>query len=128
MQTKICTKCKKELPLTEFHKDSRRKDGVYSQCKECKNEYKQLHKEKLLDLQKERRKRNKEDIKAKQKAWNKVYYALKVGKIQKPNVCELCACGGKLQAHHKDYNKPFEITWVCQTCHAKLDNERRSLK
>lgn len=125
METKICTKCNKELPITEFHKDSRR--GYYSQCKSCKNEYKQTNKIKLLDKQKERRERNKEDIRIKQKAWNKVYYALKIGKIQNPNTCEICGCSGNIQAHHKDYNKPFEIIWVCQTCHAKLDDERRSL-
>jgi len=32
---KICSKCKAEKPLTEFHKDSRSSDLVYSQCKHC---------------------------------------------------------------------------------------------
>lgn len=34
---KICTKCNKSLPLSSFGKDKGRKDGLYPQCKECKN-------------------------------------------------------------------------------------------
>lgn len=32
---KICSKCKAEKPVDEFYKDSRRKDGLQSQCKSC---------------------------------------------------------------------------------------------
>ena len=35
MQTKTCTKCKVEKPLTEFHKRKNGKYGVNSQCKPC---------------------------------------------------------------------------------------------
>jgi hypothetical protein len=35
---KFCTKCGIEKPLTEYHKDSRKKSGYYSACKTCKNE------------------------------------------------------------------------------------------
>jgi hypothetical protein len=32
---KICTKCKKEQAISEFTKDSSKKDGYYSSCKDC---------------------------------------------------------------------------------------------
>lgn len=35
METKICTKCGTELPLEDFYKDSRHKDGKQSACKPC---------------------------------------------------------------------------------------------
>jgi len=37
MDTKICTKCKKELPATKeyFYEEKRRKSGFCSRCKEC---------------------------------------------------------------------------------------------
>lgn len=35
MDTRICTKCFEEHPLTFFNKDRSRADGVYPQCKEC---------------------------------------------------------------------------------------------
>ena len=52
-----------------------------------------------------------------------------VGKaIQKgilmPLPCENCGCYKKakdgrnlIHAHHNDYNKPLEVTWLCQSCH-----------
>jgi hypothetical protein len=32
---KTCTICKTEQPLTNFHKHSKRKDGLQSKCKDC---------------------------------------------------------------------------------------------
>ena len=34
---KICSKCLKEKPIDEFHKDSTHNDGLKTQCKECRN-------------------------------------------------------------------------------------------
>lgn len=36
MVSKICTRCKKELPITEFHKNANRKTN-HSFCKACHN-------------------------------------------------------------------------------------------
>jgi ribosomal protein L44E len=38
MNTKICAKCGAEKPISEFHKNSRSKDGLHSYCKECNKE------------------------------------------------------------------------------------------
>jgi len=54
--TKICTKCGRELPLSEFHKGNG-KDGYAYNCKECKKEYERLrriqNKEKVQKIAKE---------------------------------------------------------------------------
>lgn len=39
IKTKVCTKCGRELPITEFHINRRTKDGLQHTCKECKREY-----------------------------------------------------------------------------------------
>lgn len=129
MDTKVCSKCKQEKPLSEFHRYNRRGESHYSQCKQCKAEYKRQNKDKLLIAQKERRSKDK-TLSAKQKAWNKVAYALRVGKIDKPDNCSVCeklVGKDKIQAHHNDYSKPFEITWCCQDCHTNLDKIRRDI-
>ena len=36
--TKACSKCKRELPISEFYKDKSKKDGLCNQCKNCMNE------------------------------------------------------------------------------------------
>lgn len=35
MGTKICSKCGKELPITDFYTKKTGKDGYYSQCETC---------------------------------------------------------------------------------------------
>lgn len=35
MQTKTCTKCKRELPLSQFWEDIAYKDGHKTWCREC---------------------------------------------------------------------------------------------
>ena len=38
-KTKVCTKCGRELPLSEFTKHKITKDGLDHCCKSCQNEY-----------------------------------------------------------------------------------------
>jgi hypothetical protein len=125
MQTKICSKCKRELPLSEFHADKRKKHGVGSECRDCKKKYRQKNKGKLMLTQKERRIKKKAELSPQVKAWNAVYYALKTGKIIKSDKCEICGRVENIQGHHADYDKPFDIVWVCQWCHSELDKQRR---
>lgn len=48
METKICSKCKQEKPLEEFHKCSTSVDGLQYVCKECISAYNKLrHEEKM---------------------------------------------------------------------------------
>ncbi len=37
-KTKVCTKCGRELPLSEFDKDKTRVDGLQYWCKSCRKE------------------------------------------------------------------------------------------
>jgi Zn-finger protein len=37
MDTKICNKCQRELPVSQFHKRNNRPNGYMYQCKECRS-------------------------------------------------------------------------------------------
>lgn len=39
METKKCSKCGRELPVSEFWKKSSTKDGLQAYCKDCGNDY-----------------------------------------------------------------------------------------
>jgi hypothetical protein len=54
METKICKKCGQELPVENFSKNSRTKDGLQGHCKKCALEYAKASYAK----RKERRKEN----------------------------------------------------------------------
>ena len=33
--TKVCSRCKRELPISEFYKAKNMKDGLYTYCRKC---------------------------------------------------------------------------------------------
>jgi len=70
--------------------------------KKRKNEYDQMY-----------RKEHKE----KARAHDKVKYAVSQGQLIRSKVCEVCKCASKTHAHHEDYSKPYDVIWMCPTCH-----------
>jgi len=65
-QTKECTRCGQEKPLSGFHKDKRYRLGVYSQCKVCVSErmkqYRQKNKDIIAEQNKQYRQENRDKI------------------------------------------------------------------
>lgn len=61
-----------------------------------------------------------------QKAHERVSYALRSGRLVK-GPCALAGddCKGRIEAHHDDYSKPLEVRWACKAHHRLLDQERR---
>ena len=70
-------------------------------------------------LVKERIYNRKYKIKNKEKL--KTHYlvlkALKEGKLIKPKKCEKCKKIGEVHGHHENYNKPYDVIWLCRECH-----------
>ena len=46
---KVCCSCKEEKPLSAFHKDRSRKDGLRYACKSCQNKRKKEYRQKNWD-------------------------------------------------------------------------------
>lgn len=71
---KKCSKCKKELQLSEFWKDKYKKDGLRSACKNCNandKEYLRNYNLKTKDRRKEYRKQNSEKLNKSSREWQK---------------------------------------------------------
>lgn len=61
-------------------------------------------------------------VAAKVKARSVLRTAVWRGKVAKPTACP--ACGNtvpphRMHAHHDDYAKPLDVTWLCTACHGK---------
>ena len=64
----------------------------------------------------------------KRRARSAVAYALKSGKLTKPDHCSICGCKSDvIQAHHESYDKPLEVMWLCFKCHRSLHGDNRAL-
>ena len=70
---KKCTKCGKEKPLSEYHKQKRGRFGVHAACKKCaaagQKKWSEENKDKKAAGQKKWREENKEKKAASQKKW-----------------------------------------------------------
>lgn len=56
---------------------------------------------------------------AKRRAQNAVASALRNGTLTRPSSCERCARTCKPVAHHRDYDRPLEVEWICRSCHGR---------
>lgn len=57
----------------------------------------------------------------KRRAHIKVGNAVRDGKLEKPEACQVCgASGRRIQGHHHDYSKPLDVVWVCPPCHREF--------
>lgn len=51
--------------------------------------------------------------------WTAIYG----GRIKRGTTCEKCGVTPRDQSlihgHHDDYNKPYEVRWLCASCHKR---------
>ena len=69
--TKVCSRCKRELPISEFTKDKSRVDGLQNYCKGCNKKYYEDNKENIIAYQKLYYEDNKKNILVKRKQYSK---------------------------------------------------------
>lgn len=152
---KKCSKCKAEKEYHLFSKDSNKKLGLSSQCKDCRNssirkyykenpdklkesnkksylnnrdkrlayaeEYRSKNRDKILSYQKKNgshcvTKSNKKHRNA-SLCRQRTNYRIKTGELIRPSICQNCLKEGEIHGHHCDYNKPYDLMWLCKVCH-----------
>ncbi len=47
------------------------------------------------------------------------------GILINPGKCSCCKEPKPLQKHHDDYEKPYDVVWLCQQCHSRLYAKKR---
>lgn len=51
------------------------------------------------------------------RAQNVLNYAIKKGRIRRPDRCEFCGAACRVHGHHRNYAKPLDVVWLCPRCH-----------
>ena len=52
-----------------------------------------------------------------QQAHEAVNTAVRRGKMIRPEKCQRCGAGGRIEAHHEDYSRKLDVEWLCRSCH-----------
>jgi len=144
---RLCLACQEVKPIDEFHKDSKGRAGFRVRCKACVQaairQYRKLNPERARIISRRARDKVRDqwasqrrhyiethpnEVRAsrqryylygrnliKDKARQQLRDAIRAGTVTR-EPCEKCG-GTPSQAHHHDYSKPFEVTWLCRPCH-----------
>ena len=138
---KKCFKCGRRKKLELFYVHKEMGDGHLGKCKSCTKkdvnkryydpeanlrirEYERLRfkdeerKRKVSIYQKKMREKNP----GKYRARYAIGHAIASGKVARMP-CEVCS-EPKSQAHHTDYRKPLQVTWLCRTHHMEAEGKR----
>lgn len=139
--TKLCRRCKVEKSIEMFCSNKQSSDGKFWWCKQCQSKHYALNvdhrrkqnaeryaKIKLDPIKLERWKkislitsnRSKQNHKDKNSARLAVRYAIKCGKLVRPDFCSACGTEGVVEAHHDSYEKEkwLDVKWLCRRCHS----------
>jgi len=129
--TKICSSCKKELPLNKFCKDAQRKDGMHPQCKYCRKEYDGKYylenKEEILKYNKEYyekhpEKRKQDSRKRRLKSYGLSFDDYDKMLIAQNNVCAICKNPSNGRKLVVDHNHSTDVVrgLLCDYCNLAL--------
>jgi len=116
MHLRTCSKCERKLRIENFSKKGwvSGKQRYRSQCKKCHSEYEKTLVFRIMQKKyhsaPNRRKRD--------SAGEKLRMMVKKGIIKK---LPCIVCGNeKSEGHHFNYDKPFEVVWLCREHHNEL--------
>lgn len=152
---KVCKSCNQLLPINSFYFHPLVKTKSTGKCISCIKEYNDKHKEEKKEQKREYDKKrnqlphriearkkyareNRDIVNAISNRWSKnnrkkrnaeqqAYRALLNGKIEK-TPCAGCGRTDDLEMHHRDYDKPVEVIFLCHTCHSLEHKQKREEK
>lgn len=152
---KTCFKCGVPQPFSAFYKHAQTADGHLNKCKTCTKKDTKANRDENIDYYRnydnsrsslphriEARAEYAASPKGREagnrakKMWEKrnphkkkavttVNNAIRDGKLERGTECAACKGTKNIEAHHEDYSKPLDVTWLCKKCHWQADEKRR---
>ncbi len=125
---RTCRRCGLTKPLSEFARRYSRhvSDQRIHQCRVCRNTeakgWRETHPETARAAATNWYRRNQERVRLGRPAQAQVNYAIRKGLLVRPERCEACGVAGRIEAAHRDYDKPLDVRWLCLSCHRRWDH------
>lgn len=133
---KTCFKCGVSKDLGAFYKHSQMADGHLNKCIDCTKRDARTHRIVNAESVRERdRLRGRRPSRALDRAqrnerWGAAHPQKKAAHVAVNNAvrdgrlarlpCAFCGARDNLEAHHHDYAKPLDVTWLCRPCHRRF--------
>lgn len=121
MNLKTCTGCDEELPPDSFNKDAEKKDGLQTQCRNCKHKAQRKDYQKKKNVYADRRRAAYKKAPEKKSAHEAVRRAIKKGVLTRPTSCTQCGNSKmRIEAHHHlGYAREhqLDVVFLCTSCH-----------
>ena len=115
--TRVCVDCGDTLDETRFYIREIRPSGKVRRFKRCPKCHAAFNnrpdKGRPIEPDPERQR-------LQRRAWRLLDTAVWRGTVKKSDRCEECGVRlpkEKIEGHHDDYGKPYEVRWVCRACH-----------
>lgn len=143
---KTCFRCGTPKSRAEFYRHAKMADGLLGKCKDCTKQDVRENRGLRLDYYKqyeylrydlngsrgeaseEARKRGGARWSAanrhKRRAHSAVARAVRSGLLVR-QPCAICGSAENVDAHHADYAKPLEVSWLCETHHGEAHRKPR---
>jgi hypothetical protein len=135
-ELKTCFKCGETKDRGEFYRHGQMGDGLLGKCKDCTKRDVRQHRmdnaDALREYDRERSKRPERRAERTRRAYADrakhpdktsaryaVSNALRDGRLKK-RPCAFCGFDERVEAHHHDYSKPLDVTWLCSPCHRRF--------
>jgi len=152
-EEKVCSCCKKLLPVVRFSRDAQKADGLRPNCRDCRSTQRALAYRENPEPQKERSlahyyhnresilqrvlsyqashpaiaratsRRMREKYPEKVTARSILNREILSGRIKK-QPCSVCGAD-RVEAHHPDYAQPLRVQWLCPAHHKELHRRER---
>ncbi len=130
---KTCSDCRQTLPFTDFYSHPRTYDKLLPRCKNCHKSRVTANRNSKLDMYRAKdrerardpariraltanTKRWRSEDKRRMKCHNAVARAILNGRLVR-QPCRKCS-DPNTHAHHADYDKPYQVDWLCASCHS----------
>jgi DNA-directed RNA polymerase subunit M/transcription elongation factor TFIIS len=113
---KFCPRCIRWLEPESFGKNASRTDGLQDECRECKNARRRAR---SVEQKRDERLRWREANREKHLAQKALQKAVARGTLERPVMCDRCD-SMDVEAHHPDYERRFDVEWLCPRCHGEV--------